>query len=229
MPDQIDLAKLAGVSAGTVSNVISASKKVSEASRKKVMEAVRALNYQPNLIARSLRTRKPNTLGIVVPDITIPFFPKVIRGAASACRERGYFLVVLDSQSSHNLELDMIALLRRRADGILLVTAGDYKWSEESVAQINSGPPIVCVDRRPESLDADSVCVDDRSAAELGVSHLLSIRGFRESRREPRETQVSTRRQQIPDTGTTRTQSYQCRCHSYLKVIIKYPRLCPSQ
>jgi DNA-binding LacI/PurR family transcriptional regulator len=175
MVTQRELAKLAGVSAGTVSNVISGSTRVSEGARRRVLEAIRVLKYQPNLIARSLKTNRTHTLGIVVPDITIPFFPKIVRGAESAARERGYFLIVLDSQRSHDLEVDMLALLRQRVDGILLVTAGDYKWSPESVAAIASGPPVVCVDRLPEGLDTDSVCVDDNGAAELGVKHLLSL------------------------------------------------------
>jgi DNA-binding LacI/PurR family transcriptional regulator len=82
---------------------------------------------------------------------------------------------LLDSQRSHDLEVDMLALLRQRVDGILLVTAGDFKWSAESVAAIASGPPVVCVDRLPEGLETDSVCVDDTGAAELGVKHLLSM------------------------------------------------------
>jgi hypothetical protein len=113
---------VAGVSAGTVSNVISGSTRVSEDARRKVLDAIRVLKYQPNLIARSLRTNRTHTLGIVVPDLTIPFFPKIVRGAEYAARERGYFLIVLDSQRSHATEIDMIALLRQRVDGILLVT-----------------------------------------------------------------------------------------------------------
>jgi DNA-binding LacI/PurR family transcriptional regulator len=175
MVTQRELAKLAGVSAGTVSNVISGSTRVSEDARRRVLDAIRVLKYQPNLIARSLKTNRTHTLGIVVPDITIPFFPKIVRGAESAARERGYFLIVLDSQRSHDLEIDMLALLRQRVDGILLVTAGDDKWSAESVAAIAAGPPVVCVDRLPEGLDTDSVCVDDNGAAELGVKHLLSM------------------------------------------------------
>jgi DNA-binding LacI/PurR family transcriptional regulator len=175
MATQRELARLAGVSAGTVSNVISGSTRVSDSARRKVLEAIQALNYRPNLIARSLKTNRTNTLGIVVPDITIPFFPKIVRGAESAARERGYFLVVLDSQGSHELEVDMMALLRQRVDGILLVTAGDYKWSVECVAEIASGPPVVCVDRLPEGLETDSVCVDDFGAAGLGIKHLLSL------------------------------------------------------
>ena len=175
MVTQRELAKLAGVSAGTVSNVISGSTRVSDDARRRVLDAIRVLRYQPNLIARSLRTNRTHTLGIVVPDLTIPFFPKIVRGAESAARERGYFLIVLDSQRSHTLEVDMMALLWQRVDGILLVTAGDDKWSAESAAAIASGPPVVCVDRLPEGLDTDSVSVDDCGAAELGMKHLLSL------------------------------------------------------
>lgn len=173
MTTQKEIAKYAGVSAGTVSNVISGSTPVSEAARKKVLTAIRALDYQPNLIARSLKTNRTNTIGILVPDITIPFFPKVVRGAELAARDRGQFLLVLDSQRSHELEVELLALLRGRVDGILLVTAGDYKWSAENAKQIMAGPPVVCVDRRPEGLDVDSVCVDDTGAAETAVTHLV--------------------------------------------------------
>src|ERR1700730_10395129 len=92
--------------------------------------------YQPNLIARSLRTNRTHTLGIVVPNLTIPFFAKIVRGAESAARERGYFLIVLDSQRSHVIEIDMMALLRQRVDGLLLLTTGDSRWSGENAAAI---------------------------------------------------------------------------------------------
>jgi LacI family transcriptional regulator len=81
--------------------------------------------------------------------------------------------MVLDSQRSHELEIEMMALLRQRVDGILLITAGDYRWSVEDAAQIKIGTPVVCVDRRPEGLELDAVCVDDSSAAEMGVTHLV--------------------------------------------------------
>jgi DNA-binding LacI/PurR family transcriptional regulator len=179
-PTQKELAKLAGVSSGTVSNVISGSTSVSERSRQKVLDAIRVLNYQPNLIARSLRTNRTHTLGIVVPDITIPFFPKIIRGAESAARERGYFLIVLDSESSPVREADMIALLRaQRVEGILLVAAGGDKLSPERAASLTTSSPVVCLDRLPADLDVDSVCVDDCGAAEMGISHLMGM-GHRE-------------------------------------------------
>jgi DNA-binding LacI/PurR family transcriptional regulator len=174
--NQKELAKLAGVSAGTVSNVISGSTKVSERSRQKVLEAIRILNYQPNLIARSLRTNRTHTLGIVIPDITIAFFPKIIRGAECAAREKGYFLIVLDSEGSAQREGDMLALLRaQRVEGTLLVTASGKELSSERMAQLTSHSPVVCLDRLPMDLDVDSVCVDDCGAAEMAISHLVGM------------------------------------------------------
>ncbi len=174
MPTQKELAKLAGVSAGTVSNVISGSTRVSERSRQKVLDAIRELDYHPNLIARSLRTNRTHALGMVVPDITVPFFPKLVRGAESAARERGYFLIVLDSENNHAREADMMALLRaQRVEGILLVAARAHK-AAESAPLLASGPPVVCVDRLPDGIEVDSVSVDDRNAAEMAVSHLLA-------------------------------------------------------
>jgi DNA-binding LacI/PurR family transcriptional regulator len=69
----------------------------------------------------------------------------------------------------------MMALLRQRVDGILLVTTAGYNWSAENAAAIASGPPVVCVDRLPEGLNTDSVCVDDNGPAKLVVKHLLSL------------------------------------------------------
>ena len=172
---QKELAKFAGVSAGTVSNVINAAPGVSEKARKKVLAAIEALDYQPNLIARSLRTNRTHTLGMVVPDITIPFFPKLIRGAESAARKAGFFLIVLDSENNPAREAGMLALLRaQRVEGILLVAAGEVGDPGSAYSSLAEGnPPIVCLDRLPEGLEVDSVCVDDSQAAEMAVSHLL--------------------------------------------------------
>lgn len=180
MATQKQLAEIAGVSAGTVSNVISGSIRVSDRTRKRVLDAIRTLDYHPNLIARSLKTNRTNTLGIVIPEITNPFFPKVIRGAESAARENGYFLIVLNTDENEVLERELITMLKsQRVDGILLVSSAG-KWREDKVATPSRlGPPIVCLDRLPEGLDVDTVRVDSRAAAEMGVTHLLSM-GHRE-------------------------------------------------
>lgn len=176
MATQKELAEVAGVSAGTVSNVVSGSTRVSGHTRKKVLEAIRKLDYRPNLIARSLKTNRTNTLAIVIPEITNPFFPKLVRGAGLAAREHGRFLIVVDTDEDAALELELISILQsQRVDGILLVSAaGDWNVGN-NLALLQSGPPILCLDRVPRGLSVDSVSVDNRAAAAMGVAHLLSM------------------------------------------------------
>ena len=109
---------------GTVSHVITGSVPVSEGLRRKVLAAIRELDYHPNHVARSLKTSKTRTLGIIVPDMTIPYFPKVIRGAESAARKRGYSLIAVNSDDDGERQSELFSLLRsQRVEGILLVMA----------------------------------------------------------------------------------------------------------
>jgi DNA-binding LacI/PurR family transcriptional regulator len=168
------VAELAGVSIGTVSHVISGAVPVSEMLRFRVQDAISALDYHPNHIARSLKTSKTCTLGIVIPDMTIPFFPKVIRGAETAAQKVGYSVIAIDSNDDARRQREVVSLLRsQRVEGILLIVAS----GEESLAQlpklVESGLPIVCLDRLPGGVEVDSVCVEDSAAAEMGVTHLI--------------------------------------------------------
>ncbi len=168
------VADLAGVSIGTVSHVISGSVPVSDHLRSRVQDAVRLLDYYPNHIARSLKTSKTCTLGIVVPDMTIPFYPKVIRGAETAAQKFGYSVIAIDSDDDAQRQREVVSLLRsQRVEGILLVVAS----GEGSLAQlpklVDSGLPVVCLDRLPGGVEVDSVCVEDCAAAEMGVAHLI--------------------------------------------------------
>ena len=118
------VAELAGVSIGTVSHVITGSVPVSKRLRTKVQAAILELDYYPNHVARSLKTSKTRTLGIVVPDLTIPFFPRVIRGAEEAALERRYSLIAVNSDDNAGRERELLSLLRsQRVEGILLVVA----------------------------------------------------------------------------------------------------------
>src|SRR3954447_22215016 len=124
MPSIKKVAEIAGVSVGTVSHVITGSVNVSEPLRLKVQAAIRDLNYHPNHVARSLKTSKTRTLGIVVPDLTIPFFPQIIRGAETAARQRGYLIIAVNSDDDGERQRDLLSLFRsQRVEGILLVMA----------------------------------------------------------------------------------------------------------
>jgi DNA-binding LacI/PurR family transcriptional regulator len=176
MPTIKEVADLAGVAVGTVSHVITGSVPVSEALRKKVLAAIRELNYHPNHVARSLKTRKTRTLGIIVPDMTIPFFPKVIRGAEAAARERNYTLIAVNSDDDGGRQRDLLSLLRaQRVEGILLALAAAQAPIAQISSMVSAGIRLVCVDRIPDRFPVDSVSVEDVSAAGLGADHLIAM------------------------------------------------------
>ncbi len=179
MPTIKEVADLAGVSVGTVSHVVSGSVPVSEALRLKVEAAIRQLDYHPNHVARSLKTSRTRTLGIIVPDMTIPFYPLVIRGAETAAWDHGYSLIAVDSTDEADRQKELLTLLRsQRVEGILLVVAAASAPMLQMARLLEAGIPIVCLDRIPEKLPVDSVSVEDKSAAAMGADHLIA-RGYR--------------------------------------------------
>jgi len=170
------VAEVAGVSVGTVSHVITGSVPVSEPLRLKVQAAIRDLNYHPNHVARSLKTSKTRTLGMMVPDMTIPFFPQVIHGAETAARQRGYSLIAVNSDDDCERQKELLSLMRsQRVEGILLVIAAAPTPVNQVARILEAGIPIVCVDRVPDRVPVDSVSVEDFEGAQLGIEHLISM------------------------------------------------------
>jgi len=179
MPTIKEVADLAGVSVGTVSHVVSGAVPVSEPLRLKVQAAIRDLDYHPNHVARSLKTSRTRTLGIIVPDMTISFYPLVIRGAEMAAWKQGYSLMAVNSTDGGERQKELLSLLRsQRVEGILLVVAAAPVPMTQILRLIDAGIPVVCLDRIPEKLAVDSVAVEDISAAELGTDHLIEM-GYR--------------------------------------------------
>jgi DNA-binding LacI/PurR family transcriptional regulator len=176
MPSIKKVAEVAGVSVGTVSHVITGSVPVSEPLRLKVQAAIRELNYHPNHVARSLKTSKTRTLGIIVPDMTISFFPQLIRGAETAARQHGYSLIAVNSDDDGERQKELLSLLRsQRVEGILLVIAAAPTPLNQISRILESGIPVVCLDRIPDRVPVDSVSVEDTEAAEMGVEHLIAM------------------------------------------------------
>ena len=179
MPTIKRVADLAGVSVGTVSHVITGSVQVSEALKRRVQAAIQKLDYHPNHVARSLKTSRTRTLGIIVPDLTISFFPQVIRGAETAARERGYSLIAVNSSDDAERQRELLSLFRsQRVEGILLIAAAAPSPADQVARMIEAGIPVVCLDRVPDRMPVDSVCVDDVAAARMGVEHLIA-NGYR--------------------------------------------------
>jgi len=179
MPTIKEVADRAGVSVGTVSHVITGSVPVSEPLRIKVQAAIEELDYHPNHVARSLKTSKTRILGIIVPDMTISFFPQIIHGAEIAARERRYSVIAANSMESSDRQSELLSLFRsQQVEGILVVIAAAPTPVGQMARLIEAGVPVVCLDRVPEKIPVDSVSVDDVAAAELGTDHLLQ-NGYR--------------------------------------------------
>lgn len=171
-----EVAKLAKVSVGTVSNVLSDSPRVGAVVRERVNTAIAALDYHPNHIARSLKTRQTKLLGMVMSDITNPFFPQLTRGAEDAALKHGYLLVASNTDDQFEREKIVLSVLRnRRVDGILLVVAPSAEGSEHIERTVASGIPIVYLDRIPPGVRATSVAVDAVYGTEICIRHLTSL------------------------------------------------------
>ena len=116
-----DVARLSGVSLGTVSNVLNGNPAVSAENRGKVLDAINKLNYTPNFAARALKTNKSKTIGLVIPDINNPFYPEFARGAEDAAQACGYALFLCNSDRNIEKERGYItALSEKMVDGIIL-------------------------------------------------------------------------------------------------------------
>lgn len=142
--------------------------------RRKVLAAVERLGYRPSAIARGLRLQRTNTLGMLVPDITNPFFPPIIRGAEEAARERGYELVLCNTDDVPERERASLRVLReRQADGVLIATS---RMADATVAALRRERfPFVLVNRGSRVSADLSVEVDNERAAEAVIAHLASL------------------------------------------------------
>lgn len=174
----VEVAKRAGVSVGTVSNVVRGDPRVGRDFRERVEAAIRELDYHPNEIARSLKVNQTFMLGMVLPDITNPFFPEIIRGAEDTALERRYLLVTANTDEQIERERSIVAALRsRRVDGLLLACAPG-KDNSHIRRMMDAGIPIVCLDRMPVGVKVDAVLLDNVRGGEDCMRHLLRV-GYR--------------------------------------------------
>lgn len=172
----MEVAKRAGVSIATVSNVIRGTRRVSEARKERVEAAIKELNYSPNEIARSLKVRQTRMIAMVLPDITNPFFPEMIRGAEDAAFARGYFLLTANTDEQTGRERRIISALRSyRVDGILLATTQGVQENDTShiASVVQGGVSVVCLDRAVPDIPTDAVLLDNVGGAREGVRHLI--------------------------------------------------------
>jgi LacI family transcriptional regulator len=170
------IAKLAGVSIGTVSNVLNELPSVREPARKRVLAVIDSLGYQPSLLGRALRKEKTNMIVMIVPDITNPFFPSVVRGAEDVAFQNGYRLVLCNSDNNFAKEYAYMRELRTyRPSGIIIVSADPARGENEAKAYINAGSTVVYLDRIPPRWHGDAVTSSHEVGAYEATKHLIRL------------------------------------------------------
>ncbi|NRB60256.1 MAG: LacI family DNA-binding transcriptional regulator [Winogradskyella sp.] len=171
------IAKELDVSISTVSKALRNSVEISEDTKQKVQAFAKLYNYRPNNIALSLKNRKTNTIGIIIPEIVHHFFSKVIRGVELVANKRGYNVIIGLSNESFSKEvINMEMLANGSIDGFILSISKetqqmqDYHHFNETMSQ---GMPIVMFDRVVSDIKCDKVIVDDFNGAKKAVEKLI--------------------------------------------------------
>lgn len=173
-----DVARLAGVSTSTVSHVINNNRFVSDSVRDKVMAAVEQLNYAPSALARSLKLNTTHTIGMLVTSSNNPFYAEVVRGVERSCYERGYSLILCNTEEdAARMNRSMETLLQKRVDGLLLMCTENYRPSPDALSRYPS-LPIVMMDWTPFEGANDIIQDNSLLGGEMATDHLIG-RGYR--------------------------------------------------
>jgi LacI family transcriptional regulator len=167
-----DVAKLAGVGTMTVSRVLSGSVRVSDATTKRVFDAIATLNYRPNEVARSLRDQRSHQIGVIVPNLIDPFFAICAQTVSVVAKEHAYSVIIATADEDVDMEYNEASrMLRRQVEGFVIIPAASGV-SRIAGTEFNR-TPIVTLDRPIENSSYDSVLVENKFGAQLGVNHLI--------------------------------------------------------
>jgi DNA-binding LacI/PurR family transcriptional regulator len=173
-PTIYDVARLAGVSTATVSRALNGTGQIAPATRTAVEQAVERLGYRPNTIARSLVTKSTQTIAVLLPDITNPFYGSLVSGIQRAALERDHTMLLCTTEGDPEREEQYLSLLRaKQVDGALV--DGLVLPPDRIARFVKDGFPIVCLDRDVDSTSIPLVQVDNRAGARLATEHLLSL------------------------------------------------------
>jgi len=169
-----DVARLAGVSTSTVSRVINGSIPVDDETKARVEKAIRQVNFKPNLMARGLRMKSANLIGIVVPELQHETFTSFIRFTEESAEAQGYNLVIGSTNTNPDTEERLIEnLIRRNIDGIIFSRVSDK--SRALTLMESTQIPAVIMDRSLEREDIPAVVMDNYGAGRMAAEHLLSL------------------------------------------------------
>ncbi len=176
MPTLKEVAKYAKVSITTVSRVMNEADKVNPETRERVQRAMRELDYQPNRVAQRLRTSKGQSklLGLIIPDIQNQFYSSIVRGVEDVAYGKDYAVILCNSDENPNKERFYLDVLQSESvDGIILPPIHQYSKVVEGL--IESGVPVVCVDRKLVREAVDTVVINNVRGGYLAVKHMIDF------------------------------------------------------
>jgi LacI family transcriptional regulator len=173
-PTIYDVARLAGVSTATVSRALNGTGQLAPATRAAIDSAVEQLGYRPNTIARSLVTKSTQTIALLLPDITNPFYAALVSGIQERALEHGHTMLLCTTEGDPEREEHYLNLLRaKQVDGALV--DGLVLPPDRIARFVRDGFPIVCLDRDVDSPAVPLVQVDNRHGARLATEHLIRL------------------------------------------------------
>ncbi len=171
-----DVARLANVHPGTVSRALNpeTSGLVNEETAERVVRAAEELGYRPNPIARGLKTNRSYTIGVLIPDITNPLFPPILRGIEDRLDEAGYTALIANTDNDAERERSHLEAMHvRQVDGFISATA---RLDRQLIADVRArGRPLVLVNRSFEDGTVTAVAVDDQRGIRLAVEHVVGL------------------------------------------------------
>ncbi len=173
-----DVAELAGVSAGTVSRVLNGAPNVRPDTRARVQQAIAELDFQPNLQARSLRSKRTNTIALVIPELTNHYWTAVATGVQHSAQTQGYHLILTNSVSPHNDHLHYLGQMLTRVDGVILTRRSERGMlnAERHLAAESTSIPAVFIGQSQASRwQVDSVYSDSISGSYALTDHLIRL------------------------------------------------------
>lgn len=197
-----DVAKKAGVSISTVSRVINTSKPVRTKTKERVLEAIEELGYRPNAIARSLKVKQTQSIGIMVPDIANQFYPEVVRGIEDVANMYEYTIFLCNTDLDHEKELKYFSELEeKQVDGLIFM--GNLISDDLAKSIKDSEIPVVLIGT--QHLNLPSVTINNVQAAKNAVSYLIQ--------RGHQRVGVITGKMKDPIMGKARLQGYREALH----------------
>lgn len=169
-----DIARDLGVSVVTVSKVLRDHPDISDATRDRVLQRIKELNYSPNLSARSLVTGRSYMVGLVVPDLLHPFFAEVAKSLSRQMREKGYYLLIASSDGDQALEENEVEQLLARGMDALVIASCQHK-NDLFLRLRERQMPLVLLDREYTGVSANFVGMDDEAVGAMAAQHLVDI------------------------------------------------------